>query len=167
MKKLYLIRHAKSDWSNPSLDDFDRPLNKRGNKNAPFMGRILRKKEVSPDLIISSPAYRARETAKKIAKKVNYREEIMYNEYIYGASLPTILEIINFIEDEYDEVFLIGHNPGLNMLAFYLVDFNKNLPTCGIIEIEFDCQTWRDAVRKCAKLISFEYPKKNYAKEFE
>ncbi len=69
MKKLHLIRHAKSDWSNPILDDFDRPLNKRGKKNAPFMGKILRDKGVNPDLIISSPAYRARETAKKNSKK--------------------------------------------------------------------------------------------------
>ncbi len=162
MKKLYLIRHAKSDWSNPSLDDFDRPLNKKGKKNASFMGKILRKKEVLPDLIISSPAYRARETAKKIAKKVNYREEIMYNEYIYEASLKTILEIINFIEDEYDEVFLIGHNPALNMLAFHLTNFNTNLPTCGILEIEFNCQIWREVSKKCAKFVSFEYPKKDY-----
>lgn len=162
MKKLYLIRHAKSDWSNSSLDDFDRPLNKRGKKNAPFMGKILRDKGIIPDLIISSPAYRARETARKIAKKLKYREEIMYNEYIYEASLKTILEIINFIEDEYDDVILVGHNPGLNMLAFYLVDFNDNLPTCGAIEIEFDCQTWREASKSNAKFVSFEYPKKNY-----
>ncbi len=86
----------------------------------------------------------------------------MYNEYIYEASLKTILEIINFIEDEYDDVILIGHNPGLNMLAFYLVDFNGNLPTSGVIEIEFDCKTWREASKNNAKFVSFEYPKKNY-----
>lgn len=162
MKKLYLIRHAKSDWSNPSLDDFDRPLSQRGKKNAPFMGEILKNKGINPDLIISSPAYRARETARKIAKKIKYIEEIMYNEYIYEASLKTILEVMNFIEDEYDEVILVGHNPGLNMLAFYLVNFNENLPTSGVIEIEFNCQTWREASKSNAKFVSFEYPKKNY-----
>ena len=162
MKKLYLIRHAKSDWSNPSLDDFDRPLNQRGKKNAPFMGRILHKKNIYPDLIISSPAYRARSTAIKIAKKINYLDEIVFNEYLYESSLKTILEIVNFIEDEYDDVFLIGHNPSLNMLAFYLVDFNDNIPTSGIIEIEFNCNSWREATKSNAKLVSFEYPKKNY-----
>lgn len=163
MKKLYVIRHAKSDWSNPALDDFDRPLNKRGKKNASFIGRILRKKNIHPNLIISSPAYRARETARKIAKKIHFQNEIMYNENIYESSLKTILEIVNFIEDEHDEVFIVGHNPGLNMLAFYLIEFNKNLPTCGILEIEFDCESWREVNKRNAKLVSFEYPKKEYS----
>ncbi len=162
MKRLYIIRHAKSDWSNPTLHDYDRPLNKRGKKNAPFMGKILREKGIVPDLIISSPAYRARETAKKIAKKVAYKEEIMYDEHLYDASLKTILEIVNYIEDEYDTVFLIGHNPSLNMLGFYLVDFNKNIPTSGVLEIELNCSTWKEVNKKCSKLVSFDYPKKNY-----
>ncbi len=162
MKKLHLIRHAKSDWSNSSLDDFDRPLNNRGKKSASLIGRVLRKKNIHPDLIISSPAYRARETTRKIAKKINYQNQIMYNENIYEASLKTILEIVNFIEDEYDEVFIVGHNPGLNMLAFYLIEYNDNLPTTGVLEIEFDCESWREVKKNNAKLVSFEYPKKNY-----
>ncbi|WP_320034727.1 histidine phosphatase family protein [Halarcobacter sp.] len=165
MKRLYLIRHGKSDWSNEKLDDFDRPLNARGKKNAPFMGEILYKKDIFPDVIISSPAYRARDTAKKIAKKVGYHENIIYNEYLYGASLKTILDIVTFIEDEYDDVFLIGHNPGLNLLAFYLIDFNDNLPTCGILEITFDCDSWREITKKNAQLVSYEYPKKIYYKK--
>ncbi len=164
MKKLYLIRHAKSDWSNPTLDDFDRPLNKRGKKNASFMGEILKEKKTKPDLIISSPAYRARETTKKIAKKIGYLNEIMYNEHIYEASLKDILDIVTFIEDEYEEVFIVGHNPSLNMLAFYLIDFNDNIPTAGILEIEFYSYTWRKIGKKNAKLVSFEYPKKNYTR---
>lgn len=160
MKKLFIIRHAKSDWSNEALDDYDRPLNERGKKNAPFMGKLLAKKKIAPDLIISSPSYRARSTAKKIASNVGYTDEILYNEYIYDATLKTLIDIVNFIEDEYDDVFLIGHNPGLNLLGFYLVDFNENLPTCGILEIEFDCKSWREVRKSNAKLISFEYPKK-------
>lgn len=162
MKRLYLIRHGKSDWANKNLEDFDRPLNQRGKKNAPFMGELLYKKNIFPDVIISSPAYRARETSKKIAKKIGYTEEIMYNEYLYDASLKTILDVITFIEDEYDDVFLIGHNPSLSLLAFYLVDFNENLPTCGILEIRFDCDSWREINKKNAQLVSFEYPKKIY-----
>lgn len=163
MKKLFLIRHAKSDWSNKSLDDFDRPLNKRGKKNASLMGKLLRDKHIHPDLIISSPAYRARTTTKKIAKKINYQNDIMYNENLYEASLKTILEIVSFIEDENDEVFVISHNPGLNMLAFYLIDFNNNLPTCGILEINFECDSWREVKKNNAKFVSFEYPKKSKA----
>lgn len=162
MKRLYLIRHAKSDWSNPKLDDFDRPLNKRGKKNAPFMGKILYQKAVNPDLIISSPAYRARTSAVKIAKEIHYHDEIIFNEYLYQASLKTSLEIVNFIDDTYDCVFIIGHNPSLNVLAFYLIDFNENIPTSGIIEIEFSCDSWREVNKSNAKFVSFEYPKKKY-----
>ena len=162
MKKLYLIRHAKSDWSNPALDDFDRPLNKRGKKNVLFMGQILHKKDVSPDLIISSPAYRARTSAKKIAKEINYHKKIVFNEYLYQASFKTILEIVNFTENTYDEIFIIGHNPSLNVLAFYLIDFNENIPTSGIVEIEFSCNSWREVNKSNAKFVSFEYPRKDY-----
>ncbi len=160
MKKLFLIRHAKSDWSNPTLDDFDRPLNERGKRDAPFIGDLLREKGIFPNVIISSPAYRARETARIIASEVLYHNEIMFNEQIYEADLRTILEVVSFIDDEYDTAFIIGHNPSLNILAFYLVDFNDNLPTSGVIEIEFDCDSWRETSKKNSKLISFEYPKK-------
>ncbi|WP_417333315.1 SixA phosphatase family protein [Halarcobacter sp.] len=162
MKKLYLIRHAKSDWSNPSLEDFDRPLNKRGEKNAPFMATILKQKNANPDLIISSPAYRTKKTAKLIKKGIAFKGEILYDEHLYEASLKTMLEIVNYINDDYDKVFIIGHNPTLNMLAFYLVGFNENIPTCGVLEIEFDCDSWREVNKKSAKLISFDYPKKKY-----
>lgn len=162
MKKLYLIRHAKSDWSNPNLEDFDRPLNKRGERNAPFMAEILKQKNANPDIIISSPAYRTKKTAKLIKKGIAFKGEILFDEHLYEASLPTILETVNYIDDDFDKVFLVGHNPSLNMLAFYLVDFNENIPTCGILEIELKCDSWREVNKKCAKLLSFEYPKKNY-----
>ena len=162
MKKLYLIRHAKSDWSNLSLEDFDRPLNKRGKRDAPFMANILKQKYMNPDLIISSPAYRAKKTTQIIAENISYKGEILYDEHLYGATLPNILEIINFTSDHYDNIFIIGHNPSLNMLAFYLVDFNDNIPTCGVLQIEFNCDSWRDINKKFAKLISFDYPKKKY-----
>ncbi|MCP4971032.1 MAG: histidine phosphatase family protein [Arcobacter sp.] len=160
MKKLYLIRHAKSDWTNSNLDDFDRPLNKRGKRSVKFMSKLLKQKHIHPDLIISSPAYRARFTTKKIIKKINYKNNIMYNENLYEANLKTILEIITFIEDENDEVFIVAHNPGLNLLAYNLLEFNENLPTCSILEISFDCSSWREIKKENAKFVSFEYPKK-------
>lgn len=162
MKKLYLIRHAKSDWSNPNLEDFDRPLNKRGEKNAPFMANILKQKNANPDLIISSPAYRAKKTAKIIKKNIAYKSTILFDQHLYEASLKTILEIVNYINDDFDKVFIVGHNPTLNMLAFYLVELNENIPTCGIVEIELSCSSWREVNKKNAKLVSFDYPKKNY-----
>lgn len=162
MKKLYLMRHAKSDWSNSRLDDFDRPLNKRGKANAPFMANILRKKNVKPDLIISSPAYRAKKTAQIVAKEIFYKSDILYDEHLYESSLQIILEVINFLEDNIESLFLVGHNPSLNVLAFYLVGFNENIPTSGILEIDFDCDSWREINKRNAKLSSFDYPKKKY-----
>ena len=160
MKRLFIIRHAKSDWTNLNLEDFDRPLNEKGKNNLNLIAKKLSKKNICPDLIISSPAFRARETAKVLAQTIGYSEEIMYNEYLYEASLKTVLDIVNYIDDEYDDVFLVGHNPGLNLLAFYFVDFNENLPTCGVIELKFKCNSWREVCRNNAKLVSFEYPKK-------
>ncbi len=96
MKKLYLIRHAKSDWSNPSLDDFDRPLNKRGKKNAPFMGKILHKKGIYPDLIISSPAYRARTTALKSFKENKIKVLVATDIAARGINIELLPHVVNY-----------------------------------------------------------------------
>ncbi len=159
MKKVYIIRHAKSSWSDNSLSDFDRPLNKRGKANAPLMGKRLKKRKVTPDIIISSPAKRAKMTAKLIAKKVKYSKNIIYNQNIYNANFGVLSKILKKVDDENSILFLIGHNPELNMLVQEYVDFDENIVTCGIVEIEFDCDRWQDISSSNAKLISFDYPK--------
>lgn len=160
MKKLYIIRHAKSSWKNLTLDDFDRSLNKRGQKDAPFMGKILKKKGVFPDAIISSPALRAKTTAQSIAKEVGFTKSILYIEKIYEASKGDLYDVVKSIDDKYETVFLFGHNPGLNMFVESLVDFHGNIPTCGIVELEIDCKKNKDINASCTKLISFDYPKR-------
>lgn len=160
MKKLYIIRHAKSSWKDLMLNDFERPLNKRGKKDAPFMGKLLKKKGVFPDAILSSPAKRAKSTAKKIAKEINFTKPIVYERNIFEASVATLKSVIRSIDDKYETVFMFGHNPGLNTLVEALVDFHENLPTSAVVEIEFDCKKWSKISSKNAKLISFEYPKK-------
>lgn len=161
MKKLYLIRHAKSSWKNLTLEDFDRPLNKRGKRNAPFMGNLLHQLGVNPDIIVASPSYRTRKTAEIIAKEVNYdKHKIDYYEDLYEASLNDILDTLKYLDDKNKIVFLIGHNPSLNLFAQEVLDFDENIPTCGILEIEFSCDLWQDVSSKNSKLISFEYPKK-------
>lgn len=161
MKKLYLIRHAKSSWKDISLDDFDRPLNKRGKLNAPMMGERLFQRGVNPDLILSSPAKRALKTAKIIAKHLQYQNEIEFNEDIYEASEDTLHKIICNIDDGNDTVILIGHNPGFNCLAYEYVDFDENIPTCGVVEINFNCKKWKEISVKNASFVSFDYPKKS------
>lgn len=161
MKKLVLIRHAKSDWSNPFLDDFLRPLNKRGEINAPFMAKVLEKKDIKPDLIISSPSIRTKQTLEYFIKEFNYNDEVKLEESIYEAPYENLLKVIKDILNSHKTVFLIGHNPGLCDLTNFLVDKSfENIPTCGIVEIDFDVKNWKDISKENSNLISFEYPKK-------
>jgi phosphohistidine phosphatase len=160
LKKLYLIRHAKSSWKEFDLADFDRPLNKRGKSNAPLMGKLLKNKKVLPDIVLSSPANRAKATAEIISKKVKYSKDIVFDKNIYESSYATLHNILKKLDNKNSVAFLVAHNPGLNMLAEYYVGFSENIPTCGVVEIEFDCVKWRDIGSSNAKLISFEYPKK-------
>lgn len=161
MKKLYLIRHAKSSWADLMLDDFNRPLNKRGKESAKVMGSLFKNKSIKPDLIISSPAYRAKKTAIILAKKIGYDpKDIKFDENIYDAFGDTLKDIVRNIKDKNDSVFLLGHNPGFNFLALDLVDFNENIVTCGIVEIDFDVNSWKDISSENASLVSYEYPKK-------
>ena len=160
MKKLYIIRHAKSSWKDFTLDDFDRPLNKRGKLNTPYMGKKLKQNNILPDMIISSPALRAKLTAKSIAKEINYTKKIVFNEDIYEASVGILEQILIQLDDTNNIVFLFGHNPSLNMFTQSYVDFDENIPTCGIVEIEFNCTKWKDIEYKNANFISFDYPKR-------
>ncbi len=143
-----------------SLADFDRPLNKRGKLNAPFMGAKLNKAKVKPDIILSSPALRAKITAEIIAKEVKYSKEIIFNESMYDTSVRTLHKILTKLDSSNETAFIFGHNPDLEMLTEYYVEFDENIPTCGIVEIEFDCKKWKDISAKNATLISFDYPKK-------
>lgn len=163
MKTLYLIRHGKSDWSDPSLNDFERPLNKRGEKNAPFMGELLAQNNVHPDLIVSSPAVRAKMTAKEIAKKVGYdTKEIVYEEGLYMADVDKIEEVLQKISSSKKSVFIIGHNPGLTRFAEYISGYEiDNIPTCGIVCVTLKSNGWKSLGRGAAQFVSFEYPKKH------
>ncbi|MFA5234374.1 MAG: histidine phosphatase family protein [Sulfurimonas sp.] len=161
MKKLYIIRHAKSSWSDAELNDFERSLSKRGKANAPMMGERLKKKGVMPDIIISSPAKRAKSTAEIIAKEIGYEKKVLFDENIYESSVDELRKILTCINDKNSTVFLFGHNPELNMLVDYYVKFYENIPTCGVVEIAFMCDTWAEIAPKNAKLISFDYPKKS------
>ena len=163
MKELILIRHAKSSWSNPLLEDFERPLNKRGAKNAPFMAKVLKQKEVNPDLIISSPSKRTKDTLDFFIKEFDYKGEIIFEESIYEAPYINILKVIKNIDDKHKTIFLFGHNPGLNDLADFLLGrFEDNIPTCGVLKINFDTNYWKNISKDNSKLIFFNFPKKYY-----
>jgi phosphohistidine phosphatase len=160
MKIIYLVRHAKSYWGDQSLSDFDRPLNKRGKLDAPFMGNILNEKKVMPELMISSPAKRTKKTAISIAEKISYSEmKILFIDELYEASSNIILKLIKKIEDNYNSVMLFGHNPGLTMLNNHIsLTYIDNIPTCGVVALEFDGK-WSGLDKDVCKQLFFEYPK--------
>ena len=163
MKTLYLVRHAKSSWKYPNLDDFERPLNKRGRKNAPFMGTILKKLKVAPDLILSSPANRASMTARIIADKIGYPlETIRYSENIYEFSANALIDVIEHLEEAVNKAMLVGHNPALTDLANYIGDQPiRNIPTSGVFCADLDIPSWAKISDHCGKSKFFEFPKKH------
>lgn len=161
MKKLYIMRHAKSDWNDESLDDYDRPLNKRGEKDAPFMAKLLKQKDAKLDLIISSPAKRAIQTANILAKQLNYTKAIQQNQYIYEAYVNTLQEIVSYIHDDHDIVALVGHNPGVSALAYMLSSSKESFATSAFIEITFEADSWMSVNKEHSKVLSYEFPKKH------
>lgn len=161
MKRLFIIRHAKSDWNDTSLDDYDRPLNKRGLTNAPFMGKILKEKNILPDVIISSPAVRAITTAELIAKEIGYDKVIIQNQYIYDAYVTSLQETVSYINDTNNTAFLVGHTPGVSALAYMLANSKESFPTCAVLEIEFNCDSWMDVSKENSTIISYDFPKKH------
>jgi phosphohistidine phosphatase len=161
MKILYLVRHAKSSWKFPDLDDFERPLNKRGNRDAPVMGRFLNEREILPDIIISSPAKRAKKTAKIISDVLTYpKNRINYDEGIYEASTMGLLKITSTIDDSCKSAMLVGHNPSMTYFANMLANFRiGNIPTCGIVCIDLNISSWKKLSENSGKLAFFEFPK--------
>jgi phosphohistidine phosphatase len=162
MKKLYLVRHAKSDRNIPELPDFERPLNTRGRIDAPMMGDLLKGMNVMPELIISSPATRALATARLLADHIKYPlSKIRVEEEIYEAWRENLVEVLKRTDNSAKSVMLIGHNPGLQLLAEFLAEFShENIPTCGIVGIELQINDWDDIKQGCGKIMFFEYPKK-------
>jgi phosphohistidine phosphatase len=162
MKKIILIRHAKSSWDNPWLDDHDRPLADRGKKDAPKMAKRLMKKGVHPDLILSSTARRASETAKITAKVLGYPEdEISWEKNLFHASPHTILKYIHHQKDSKKTILVIGHNPGFNELITYLGGKIENLPTSGQFGFKLNSEKWADLKPETAEVWFFDYPKKS------
>jgi phosphohistidine phosphatase len=162
MKKLYILRHAKSSWTDAALSDFNRPLNERGKRDAPLMGIKLADLNILPDLLLSSAANRAFSTALIVAEALNYpKDRINKREDLYLASSRKILKIINFTENKYDSIMIVGHNPGLTDLAIDLGTLQvSNMPTCALVALDFAVDEWQEVDKGSGKNILFEYPKK-------
>ena len=160
MKTLFLIRHAKSSWGDTALPDKDRPLNDRGRRDAPKMGERLAKRDVKPDLILSSPAMRALETAEIIAKKLDYRRrDIVVDDRLYAVGADDLLDVIHKLGDKLERVMLFGHNPGLTELAHRLSSKVTHMPTCAVAEFTFDAKSWSDIGKVKPAKVALDYPK--------
>jgi phosphohistidine phosphatase len=144
MKTLLLLRHAKSDWDDPSLRDFDRPLAARGERDAPRVGKALRKRGILPDLIISSPAARAKATIEAVTRAAKLNLEIRFDEVVYGASTPELIRLIQGLPDTNSCLLLVGHNPGFEDLVGRLSGSHERMPTAALACVEFEINRWED-----------------------
>lgn len=162
MKKLFVIRHAKSSWANMGQDDFDRPLNDRGERDAPVMAKRLWDAGFRLDAIVSSPAVRALSTAKYFADRFDFkRKDITLIEKLYHAPAQTFYDVIaNDLKEDWQTIAIFSHNPGItyfiNSLGLVQLD---NLPTCGIFGVETDINHWSDFADCTKRFLLFDYPK--------
>jgi len=152
MKTLLLLRHAKSSWDDASLSDFDRPLNERGNRTAPVMGSWLRKKKLKPDLVLSSPAVRARQTTQIVCEAAGWAGPVQYDERVYEAPVQRLLSIVSQIENEVNLTMMVGHNPGLEELVEALTGESCRMPTGAVALIELNVEQWQEVRRALGKL---------------
>ena len=144
MKTLLVLRHAKSSWNDPALDDHERPLNARGLRDAPRMGELLREYGLIPDVLLSSDAVRARLTAEAVAEAARYAGEILLDPRLYLACPADILSLLTTVRENAGTVMIVGHNPGLETLVEQLTGERQDLPTAALAQIDLPIDQWRD-----------------------
>jgi len=169
MRTLFLLRHAKSSWDDPSLEDFDRPLAPRGIDAAPRMGAYLEAKGLRPDLVLCSPALRARQTWSLVARALGGRVQVKELQGLYPGTPSRLLEALRRASHDDARVMLVGHNPGLENLAMALAGprskpkamarLRSKFPTCALAEIAFEAQRWSEVDRGSGRLKRFVRPK--------
>lgn len=143
MKLLSILRHAKSSWGDSSLDDHDRPLNKRGLRDAPRMGALIREQGLVPETVLSSTARRARDTALAVAAAAGFPDEVRFSRSLYGADPDAWLEALGELPDTVGHALVVGHNPGLEELVNLLVGESHVMPTAALAVVELPIESWR------------------------
>jgi len=161
MRTLTLLRHAKSSWANAGLRDQDRPLNQRGEHDAPSMAVRIKSAGIRPSLIVSSPALRAWTTAKIVAGEISYPIEFLQRESVlYLANLKTLIDFVGRQDTGFESIMLVGHNPGLTEFANFLIPgLTNNVPTCGLVSVSFQSDLWDLRGDVSFSLNTFDYPK--------
>ncbi len=161
MKRLTLIRHAKSSWKDNTLADFDRPLNKRGLRDAPRMGALLRNHDIVPEVILSSPARRAATTANLLARALGVpNDHVRLVKAIYGADLPTLYYLVHSLDDTLAHVAIVGHNPAMHWLCTDLTGTAlESFVTCAVADLALDVEDWGQVVPGTGRLLHFLTPR--------
>jgi len=161
VKTLILVRHAKSDWGDPSLDDFDRPLNDRGKRDAPTMAHRLLDKKIKIDAFISSPAKRAKKTAGEFVSAYKRdKDDLILVDELYGAGENIFFNVVATAKDKHDCIAVFSHNPGITDFANLLTETRvDNIPTCGVFAVKADCKTWKEFANAKKEFWFFDYPK--------
>jgi phosphohistidine phosphatase len=162
VKRLTVLRHAKSDWQDPNLPDHERPLANRGQTDAPRMAERLRVRKARPSLILTSSAKRALETARIIARALGYPLEFLQVEpALYLADPDVIRSIVTSQDDSFADLLLVGHNPGLtNLVNQLLPDLRlDNLPTAGVVAMDSTAASWSEIDANNTTLLFYDYPK--------
>lgn len=159
MKTLYMLRHAKSSWDDHSLSDFERPLNERGLRTAPFIGRLMKDRELKPDAVVSSPALRASQTAELVRHAAGFEPAIKHDERIYEASVGTLVSVIVEAGVDSSSLLIVGHNPGAEGLIYFLTGEIAPMPTAALAVIELDIETWSEIDGGCGNLVDVVRPK--------
>lgn len=152
MKTLFIMRHAKSSWTELSLADIDRPLNERGLRAAPFMGELMAREGFAPTIILSSPAVRAKQTALLVKQAGDLDAEIRFEHRIYEASPNGLRQVVSEINDDYASAMLVGHNPGIEGFIRHLTGTLEPMPTAALAVIELDIDNWSAEDAGCGEL---------------
>jgi len=160
-KILFLVRHAKSSWDDPSLSDFERPLNERGKKDAPEMAKRLHSKKIRIDAFVSSPAKRARQTCKYFTKEFDPKKKNTLQEpKLYEAGEESFYEVIEGFKNKWDSVAIFSHNPGITSFANSLTETHvDDMPTCSVFALKVDAEKWADFRTARKEFLFFDYPK--------
>ncbi|HXL54900.1 MAG TPA: histidine phosphatase family protein [Chitinophagaceae bacterium] len=161
MKQLLLIRHAKSSWDDPSQNDFDRPLNKRGKKDAPEMAERLLDKKIKIDAFLSSPAERALDTCIYFTKAFDVKKkEIIQIPELYNAQVENFYKVVSEVDNSFDTIALFSHNPGITEFVNELTDVHiDDMPTCSIFAVKADIKNWEEFTEGEKLFWFYDYPK--------
>lgn len=159
MKTLFILRHAKSSWSDPDLADFERPLNDRGKDAAPFMGKLMRENGFQPEVILTSPAVRARHTAALVKEAGGLSGILQFDARIYEASPQGLRQVVTELDDSHASAMLVGHNPGIEGFIRFLTGSLEPMPTAALAVIELGIDKWNVISEGCGKLQKVFRPK--------